>query len=679
MTASRAVRLVRGQKKSQQPPQVVINGGRMSRRQMTRLAQQVAVVMPQQPAAPAVPGAALADTMLAKAHAHRFRRQLIPAGWLLALLSCAGILHLAHAISVAVVLAIVAAAAMVLLTRHLSDLAKLLAAVLASLTVIWLPLLTVTGASKPWPFLLAACFVVTCWWWAHRNRLRLGKPQQQAKTPVGDAIIWKTLAAEQKWHATLGDREQIPGGRRYLVICNGAKTDIGQVMSQGRKTAAAWDTSMTSAYVERSPDGVESRGSLTLLERNTLEVTRLWGGRGADPATGIAVIGRYADGADARVRFWAPRDGTKHGLVAGDSGSGKSYLLDLIIRVAIESGVVTPFILDPQEGQSLPQWQDALPYAAGIEECMALLERLHKGMLDRSHYLKRRAWTKDNGQTVRFMNFYDPLIASELPVALVIADEVAVLLGDRQYGTRAKFLLEGIAKMGRKTGFSLWPVVQVPSLEQLGGSRVLRSMLTGGSAIALRTADKASKNMMSMGVDPADLPKAFPNGDLTYGLGLIDSLDMRTAPFRTDLIPQDKQDELPDVRPVDDRLAPILEGWRKGLFIRNVFAPPAPRPVVAAAPPPADDAPEGRRAADVVMIVLTREMERGEICRLAGEHAVREWGRPKPFGIRAIADALRDLSDSERIAKGGGGIYSPIRPSLHAVPNSAPVANGASR
>lgn len=660
------------------PPQIVVNGGRMSQRNVRRIAVEVAALSPA-PAAQAVPGTAKLNDALAVTGGYRHRRQLIPSGWLAALAAVAAILHVTHApMAVAFLVALAGAAGLFLLTRHLSAMARRLGTVLAVLTAIWMPVLAAFGAGRPWPALMFGCYVAVTWWWAHKNRRRPGPAQKRDLTPTGDGVTWKTLAAEQKWHAALGDREDIPGGRRYPIICNGAKTDIGQIMSGRRKIAAAWDTSMTAAYAEATPDGIESRGFLTLLGRNTLETTRLWAGRGANPDTGIAVIGRYADGADTRIRFWAPRDGTKHGLVAGDSGAGKSYLLDLLIRVALASGLVTPFILDPQEGQSLPQWQDALPYAAGIEECMALLERLHKGMLDRSHYLKRRPWTKANGQTVPFMNFYDPLVVSELPIVLVIADEVAVLLGDRQYGARAKFLLEAIAKMGRKTGFSLWPVVQVPSLEQLGGSRVLRSMLTGGTAIGLRTADKASKNMMSMGVDPADLPKAFPGGDLTYGLGLIDSLDMRTAPFRSDLIPQDMQDILPEVRPVDDRMAAVLEGWRDSFALMDLIDR-TPRPAVAAAPPPAEDAPEGRRAADAVLVILTREMERGDICRLAGEYAVREWGRAKPFGIRAIADALRDLSEAGRIAKGGGGHYSPVRPSLHVVSQADPAITEAAR
>jgi hypothetical protein len=667
-------RVARRWRAPQQPPQVVINGGKMSSRQMKRLADQVALVMPQPAAttAGALPGAAKVNDALAATHAYRFRRQLIPAGWLAGLLAGVVPLHLAHAVAASVIVAVAAAAGTVLLTLHAGKPARRLAVVLAILTLTWLPLLTVTGTSRPWPAFLAACFTGTCWWWSHKNRRR-PEPARRDKTPGGDVATWNALAGMQKWHAVLGEREDIPGGRRYPVICNGAKTDIGEIMTRGRKIAAAYDTSMTAAYAEKSPDGVESRGYLTLLERNTLETARLWDGRGVDPQTGVGILGRYADGQDMHVRIWARRDGTKHGLFAGDTGSGKSYALDLLLRVCIASGMVTPVILDPQEGQSLPQWQDAIPYAAGVDECMALLAKLNEAMLDRSRYLRRRPWTDEQGREHKVMNFYDPLIASELPVVLPIIDEAPVLLADRLVKDRAKFLLADMGKRGRKTGFSEWLVTQIPSLEELG-SRTIRSMLTGGSVIALRTADKASKNMLSMDIDPADLPKAFPDGTPTYGLCLADTMDMRGAPARTDYVPQEKQDDLPAVRPLDDRMAGILNGWRDRFSVALPFTPAAPSPAPPlAAVAPADDSPEGRRAADAVLIVLTSEMDRPEIVRLVGELATGEWGRPKPFGVRAIADALRDLTDSgriERTGKPGSGTYAPVRASLHAVPQA---------
>ena len=50
----------------------------------------------------------------------------------------------------------------------------------------------------------------------------------------------------------------------------------------------------------------------------------------------------------------------------------------------------------------------------------------------------------------------------------------------------------------------------------------------------------------------------------------------------------------------------------------------------------------------------------------------------KPFGIRAIANALTSLADSGRIDKTRTGIYRLSRPSLHAVAGTATGSTPAS-
>jgi len=80
-----------------------------------------------------------------------------------------------------------------------------------------------------------------------------------------------------------------------------------------------------------------------------------------------------------------PRDGTRHTLIAGCMGSGKSEYLNLLIWLALTGQIpVVPVILDPQNGQSLPQWRDKVLYAAGVDECARLSRGLTAGLMDRS-------------------------------------------------------------------------------------------------------------------------------------------------------------------------------------------------------------------------------------------------------------------------------------------------------
>ena len=333
-------------------------------------------------------------------------------------------------------------------------------------------------------------------------------------------------------------------------------------MAIGDRIAGAYDKPSTEAVVEPYPDGRQSRGYLTLLESDTLARTREWDGQGADPQTGIAVLARYMDGADARIRFWAPRDGARHGLFAGATGSGKTYTLDLLVRVAVASGLVVPIILDPQEGQSLPQWRGHVRYASGVDECMTMLRGIRKGMFGRSRDLASRTWADEDGHQMQGMDFFDPHLTG-LRLVLVIGDEFPLLLTgtgriEAKRAEEAVSIAEDIAKLGRKTGVSLWPAAQVPSLGELV-SRALRSMLVGGNVVCLRTGERADAGMIGLDADPSNLPRYFPNGEPTSGLGYVVGPDLRQAPARMDIVPSQVRRVIPAVPDLDPAFAAALD------------------------------------------------------------------------------------------------------------------------
>jgi hypothetical protein len=413
---------------------------------------------------------------------------------------------------------------------------------------------------------------------------------------------------------------------------------------------------MTEAYAEPDPSGVESRGHLTILKAGTLSGVREWDGRGFGE-DGIARVGRFADGADARIRLLVPRDGTRHGLAAGTTGAGKSALLDLLVWLAINGVVpVVPVILDPQNGQSLPQWRDRLLYAAGVEECARMLRGLHAGMLDRSARLASMTWTDEDGYKARGMEFYDPHL-SGLPVVMPIIDEAPMLLSG---GGNAKLAQEMIrivgdgAKLYRKAGGSMWVVAQVPSLSELG-DQSLRSMLVGGNVVCLRTGDRVSAGMVGLEADPAALPKQFPDKSATGGLGYVVSVDNRQAPFRSDKVPRHMRHQPVEVPPLEPEFLEAMDRAMRGTLTVPSTAP--------AQQEPADDSPEGRRCADAVWQVLAdsgQPMERGDIIKWVSELATTGWGREKPFSIRSVTNALTTLTEGD-----GGRVIVKVRDGVY--------------
>ena len=200
----------------------------------------------------------------------------------------------------------------------------------------------------------------------------------------------------------------------------------------------------------------------------------------------------------------------------------------------------------------------------------------------------------------------------------------------------------------------MWVVAQVPSLSELG-DQALRSMLVGGNVVCLRTGDKVSAGMVGLEADPSALPKYFPDGEATGGLGYVVSVDNRQAPFRSDMVPRRMRRQPVEVPQLEPEFLEVMDRAMRGA-LKLPDAPPAE-------PDPADDSPEGRRCADAVWQVLAdsgQPMERGEIIRWVSELATTGWGREKPFSIRSVTNALTALLEGD-----GGRVIAKVREGVY--------------
>jgi hypothetical protein len=602
--------------------------------------------------------AAAADGAPPRRGAWRFRRHLVPFAWIAVLAAAAAAVRATpHPVLLSIPVAAGMAVAAMLATRHLSRFARRITAAAAAVSLAWLPGLAAAGPARPVPALLALTWAVFAAAWVRHYRHRPAGPQPAAAAVPGglsDEAIWKKLAGRRNWIGQLGDRQDIPGGRMYPIRLDGTETHIGQIIAEPRALAAAYDRPQTEAYAEPDPSGVESRGILTILDGGTLEAVTEWDGTGFSE-DGIARIARFADGAPARIRCWIPMDGTRHSLIAGASGAGKSALLDLLIWLALTSAV--PVILDPQNGQSLPQWRGRVLYAAGLEECVAMERGLSAGMMDRSRRLAAMTWD-DEGHQVTGMEFFDARL-SGLPVVMVITDEAPYLLaggGNAKLAAEMVRLVADRAKLGRKAGDTEQLVAQVPSLAEIG-DQALRSQLVGGNVVSLRTGEKVSQGMLGLAADPSALPKYFASGEPTQGVGYVVSVDNRQAPMRCDLVPRRMRRQPAEVPQLEPE---FLEAMDKAM--RGALALPAGSP---AQPDAADDGTlDGRRCIDAVWQVLADRgapMERGEILRWAAELVTTGWGREKPFSIRSVGDALNTLTTDpppgRAVTKVRDGVY----------------------
>jgi hypothetical protein len=620
----------------------------------------------------------------------RFRRHVQPFAWLAALIAAgAGLGHVPHhplwwglAAGVLVPLGMVSVAGQRRkdCTQVFSGWVRRFTRWQALATSVWLPVMAAYGIRPAAPWVLVSCAPFLALWVRHYRWVQ-GKVEVPPAAPAGpsdDTRTWAALAGQQKWKAILGPAEPLDGGgRRFKVQCDGVKTVIKDIVGKPDNVAGAWHRPVTECFAERDPQGVASRGYLTILGSSTLQDTRWWDGRGMDKRTGLVRIGRFADGQTAHTKWYTPRYGTRHDLFSGTTGCGKTELLNLYVFAALLTGWFVPVICDPQEGQSLPFWQDRCLYASGVGQVERRIRGLHAGFLDRSSVLGRTPWN-DDGVRMPGMPFFDyELLGGRWPMVLVIIDEAHMVLrdGDKQQRQIVAYVLE-MARLIRKAGGKMVLATQVPGLEDLGGKQALRDMLRGGNVWSGRTANKVASGMLGLAKDPSEIPRFFGDQTETAGLSYTAGPDNRPdAPMRTDRIPKELYRNPPPVPVLDDRFLEVMDrAMREAVSPSSTVAPvtgapapagavPAPRrPLFGArhltAVPDLDpeDAPAGRRCADAVLRVLTADggpLERGVIIERAGLVS-KEWGRRSPWTIKAVGNALQAMTASGTIVQPAG-------------------------
>lgn len=491
--------------------------------------------------------------------AFRFRYQLIPLAWLAA--AGAGFaVQRADAWPAALLAYPLVSAAVAVLTRHLPPFPRKYGWAFAAWMCAAGVISSVWGLARlPDAALLAIWAILAARWVGH-----YGWRPPRIGLPVLDTSVhakWMALCETQRWAAHLGPATQIDNGEQFRVVCDGTKMSIKKILAQPESVAAAFDKPVTEAYVEPDKGGIQSRGTFTMLRRGTLDPVRRWDGATIDPDTGLAVLGRFPDGKPVRQRWLQkPRDGIKHTLIVGTTGSGKTGGLDLNLSISATSGLVCPVILDPQYGQALPAWREHVIYACGPDECLDHLYALHCAMMDRSELLGSMRWIDDKGRARRGMGFYNPDLCG-LPIVEITIDEAPILIAlrDKRGGMSALQMILDIAKLGRKVGFRLVLAAQVPSISELGKGE-LRSQLVGGNGFCLRTGDKVTNGMMGIKANPSELPEAFADGSPTYGLGYADTMDGRAgSPMRLDFVPDPYEvAEQATIRRLDDRAAGVV-------------------------------------------------------------------------------------------------------------------------
>ncbi|WP_433121966.1 ATP-binding protein [Micromonospora sp. CA-246542] len=367
---------------------------------------------------------------------------------------------------------------------------------------------TALGAVLGWP------------WWHHLRHLAPPPPPEPVviDEPV-DVLDPLTVHWERRWQNEVVGQgvcagttlvkavEPRPGITEALVrLAPGTKP--GPLFKSGVDVEVALD--LNEGAVGWRSTGKRAWLRVVLVENSYIATGVPW--TGPTYNNGRFEIARFADGSPGDWVVSRPKYGVLGGLVVGSTGAGKSRALGALIANLLDGGVQVA-VGDPQNGQSLPAWREAVEYHPGIEKTTLLTRRAHAEIMRRSQLLA------DAG--VEAFDANDPRVkALGLSPFVVIIDECQLILIPN---TPIVALAEQAAETMRKTGFGIVLATQLPQMKSLGGSVRLRDALVAGNALILRLSNRGSGTTIlpdDFVGDPFALQPEI-DGQSTAGMGYL--------------------------------------------------------------------------------------------------------------------------------------------------------------
>lgn len=388
------------------------------------------------------------------------------------------------------------------------------------IAVLWL-----VGVGLSWP------------WWKH-FRVRPGVTTAVPDTTLAE--LWDERVAAQgralPGSQLVGARPVKNGIEAEVVLRPGVHVTADAIAAT-QKVTSAFEETEGSVAIESSKSFKANRARLLIIRNNPLHRPILWPGPHLlDPGTGIAPIGIYADEESVPYRFYRPGSGPQHDLISGSTESGKSRLIDQLLAYERHSGFMCSLVIDPQRGQSVPDWKDNVQAFAGdLPSGLDLLRRVEQEMYARNELLADVEWVDGKGRTRKGVDHFDhrhpAIVLLGLKLWCLTVEEAHDLLKVKE----AADIVQRLVAMARKCGIKIRLVTQVPLLSSLGGRMEIRDAVASGNVIVLRTANGLTGQVAFNGtipVQPHQLPKQWPNGLTTSGIGYTLGAATRSAMMR---------------------------------------------------------------------------------------------------------------------------------------------------
>lgn len=397
----------------------------------------------------------------------------------------------------------------------------LLAGMVATHGAMW------AGSGDAWLFAGAVAVGLP---WTYRHRIRwqpsrvADEPAAAIEGPVPGAEwldLWSERVAAMNGPlpgSMLEGWEEIPGGWTATIVLATGSTEVA--MFKTTEIGARLRLRAGMIMIEPPADGSLHQAKLMVLTKNNLQNTVYWRGPTLDTATGVSVIGEFVDGQPVKYRHYRPGSGPIHDLVSGSTDAGKSTAVGQLLAEERHSGLIVSQVIDPQDGTSFPDWQDNVNrYARTIPEARELLREAHARMQARAKTLGSLSWVDEKGRERKGIGEFTPGDPRHgLKLLSITIDEAQDVLADMECAQ----LVDSMIGMSRKCGIKFRLITQVPLLDSFGHSQKVADAIKSGNCLVLRTGQRLTGQVAfngTMPVDPCLLPKEWPDGSTTSGLG----------------------------------------------------------------------------------------------------------------------------------------------------------------
>ena len=388
--------------------------------------------------------------------AWRYRSELAPAGFTLAVGIAGLVLHTDDRRSWPLLAGIAAATAIALAVfggrAGLATRAERLYAALVMATAGgWLAVATALGPGhKPLPqVLVIAGLVLAVPWWAHRRRR--AKVQVERKLAAWPEIACAIGLAGSGIQSVVID---VWGWRARFALARGQT--IEDVVHRLPAIESALGTFRGAARVYPTSDDLADRCELRVLDTDPHADAITWPGPSVATITEPIDLGPFEDATPCRVLLLR-----RHALIGGVSGSGKSGGINVLMGNLSACRDVVIWAIDLKRGMELGPWAHCIDRLATTPgEARALLADAVTVLEARAALLAaagRRIW--------------EP--TTELPALVIVVDEYAELADDAPEATG---LADSIARRGRAVAVTLIAATQRPTQKAMGQG-ALRSQM----------------------------------------------------------------------------------------------------------------------------------------------------------------------------------------------------------